>query len=106
MLYDERVTVERAAQPAAGQSGSAERVYVAVASLTNIPFSLQARSGSYRQREYGMEREAQFAGYSPGTPDIRPGDRILHGTTRYDVMFVATRHGHHIECDLVLVTMP
>jgi len=103
-MCTDRVTVQRAPNPAAAASGAAERVYAT--HLTNVPFSIQARSGSYRQREDGMAPEAMFVGFCPGVPDIKAGDRILHGTTRYDVTFVANQFGHHLECDLALVVVP
>ena len=99
----DRVSVERAPNPAGSASGAATRVFAT--HLTNVPFAIQPRTGSYRQREFGMEKESNFIGFSPGVPDIRAGDRIVHGTTRYDVTFVANHAGHHIECDLALVVI-
>ncbi len=103
-MYTERVTVQRAPNPAGAASGAAERVYTTV--ITTFPMRITALRGSYRQQNYGMTQEANYIGYAPGRPDIRVGDRIVNGSAVYDVTFVSLEERHHIEIDLALVVVP
>ena len=99
----ERVTIQRAPAATVAADGSADRAFASTA--TNVPASIQARSGTYRQGEIGLTSESAFAGYFSATTDIRRGDRVVHGTSIYDVTFVTTRHANHTEADLALVAV-
>lgn len=93
----ETVTIQRAPQPTSSDSGSAQRVYAT--HLSNVPASIQARTGTYRQQEFGLARDAMFVGYFK-VIDLKVGDRVVHGSETYEAMFVANRHGNHLEVDL------
>jgi hypothetical protein len=107
-LLRDRVNIERMATPTPSASGDvtapAAAAWTTIAG--NIAAAIQPRSGNYRQREFGQGSNSNWRGFFQITQDIRVGDRVLFGTTRYQVTFLAPQAGHHIECDLAEILAP
>lgn len=102
MLRD-RVTILR---PVIAKSDAGEETKTFEAVSSNVPFLVQPRSGSYRQKEFGREREAEFLGVAPRGTEIEEGWRVTRGSETYDVTFVADLYAHHLELDLAKITTP
>ena len=70
---------------------------------SGVRASVQPRSGSFRQSEYGRAKAANYRGMFRPAEDVRVADRIkMADGTRYEVTFVA-KYPEHIEADLALV---
>jgi len=106
-LLRDRVTIERATTSKSASGEVSQTSWPAVAS--NIPASVQPRSGSFRQREAGREQQSNYLAFFNAGVDVRVGDRVLVITTgiRYLVTFVANQYsGHHLEVDLSQLVTP
>lgn len=101
-LFRDKVTIQRASV-AYSDTREATRTFGAIA--TNVPASIQPRSGSYRRREYGQPNASDFAGFVATTVDVRIGDRVVRGTDTFEVLFVAPEPTH-LELDLGRVVAP
>lgn len=101
-LLRDRVDVYRPTPGAASSTGTIKNSYAVLTSA--VPASIQPRSGSFRQREFGNDRAADYRGFFWRTADVKEGDRIVHGLETYEVTFVAKQFGgHHFEVDLARV---
>jgi predicted nucleotidyltransferase len=57
--------------------------------IVDLPFRLQALSGSERQLYGKLQVEANYKGFClPQTEEIREADVIYYGTRKFDVLFV------------------
>ena len=96
-----RVTVQRAPLATAAADGSAQRVFADLA--TSVPFAIWAKSGSFRQTEYGLGRNAEMGGATHYAVNV--GDRVVDGDETYEVMFVSRPQGAFYACDLAHVAL-
>lgn len=103
-LLRNRCRIER--QPADVVSGAGEIVSSWETVAMDIPCLVQPRSGSYRQAEYGRPQHVTHRMFFGYTTDVRVGDRVVLGETRYLVTFIADQMGRHLEADASIVTAP
>lgn len=96
VLFRDRVTIQR---PTAGYSSTREPTLTWNDVATGVPGSIQPRSGSYRQREFGRPDGANFAGFVGPGVDVKVGDRVVRAAETYLVQFAAVQPDH-IELDL------
>ena len=102
LLFRDTVSIER---PTVAYSDTREATENLAAVATGIRGSVQPRSGSYRQREYGRPHEGAFVGYVPAGTDVREGDHLIRGSDRWRVTFVAP-YPAHLELDLARIPAP
>lgn len=102
MIFHHRVTIERGTETVS-TSGEVSKSYAT--HLSGVRASIQPRSGSFRQREFGRDLATTHRGFFEAI-DIQEGDRVIHGGVTYLVTFVANQFGHHLEADLVRVQAP
>jgi len=103
LLFDV-VTIQRMTT-SQSLSGEISATWPVLAS--GVRASIQNRSGSFRQHEYGKAKEANYRGFFKPGQDILVGDRVLmaDGVTTYEVTFMSPNPGY-IEVDLAFLVAP
>lgn len=101
----DRCSIERGTE-AVSSSGEVTKTYASHA--TNIPCSIQPRTTSYRQVEFGRDDAATHFAFFRSNQDVKVGDHVIFGGVRYLVTFVGsyTNLAQHKEADLRRVQAP
>lgn len=99
-LLSQTCTIRRNTSDTVSASGEQTRGYTDLA--TGVPCEIQPVKGKTERYDFGDVIEASFRGFFLPGQDIRPGDKVVVGSTEYDVLFVDPVRGHHIEADLAV----
>ena len=97
-LLLKRATVKRATGETVSASGEVTKVFTSLAS--DVPCDIQLQRGGMVRYEFGEVVEALYDGFFALSADVQTGDKIVEGTTEYDVIFAEPVHGHHREATL------
>ena len=97
-LLKKRVTVKRATGETVTASGEVTKAFTDLAS--NVPCDIQLQKGGLVRYEFGEVIEALYDGFFTLSADVQTGDKIVEGTTEYEVLFAEPVHGHHREATL------